>query len=46
MATVEKRVGKSGKVSYRITVAGGIDSTGKQIRMRRTWEPPKPDMTP
>lgn len=46
MATVEKRVGKSGKVNYRITVAGGIDSTGKQIRMRRTWEPPKPDMTP
>jgi len=46
MATVEKRTGKSGRVSYRITVAGGIDSTGKQIRMRRTWEPPKPDMTP
>ena len=46
MATVEKRVGKKGNISYRITVAGGIDSTGKQIRMRRTWEPPKPDMTP
>lgn len=46
MATVEKRTGKSGRVSYRITVAGGIDSTGKQIRLRRTWEPPKPDMTP
>ncbi len=46
MATVEKRIGKSGKVSYRITVAAGIDSTGKQIRLRRTWEPSKPDMTP
>lgn len=46
MATVEKRTGKNGRTSYRITVAGGIDSTGKQIRMRRTWEPPKPDMTP
>ena len=45
MATIEKRIGKSGKVSYRITVAGGIDSTGKQIRTRRTWEPPKPGMT-
>ncbi len=46
MATVEKRIGKKGNVSYRITVAGGIDSSGKQIRMRRTWEPPKADMTP
>lgn len=46
MATVEKRTGKNGKVSYRITVAAGIDSAGKQIRMRRTWEPLKPDMTP
>lgn len=46
MATVEKRTKKNGQDSYRITVAAGIDSTGKQIRLRRTWEPPKPDMTP
>lgn len=46
MATVEKRINKKGNVSYRITVAGGIDSLGKQIRMRKTWTPPKPDMTP
>lgn len=45
MATVEKRTGKNGKVSYRITVAGGLDSTGKQIRSRMTWEPPKPRMS-
>lgn len=45
MATIEKRIGKSGKVSYRITVAGGIDNTGKQIRTRRTWEPPREGMT-
>lgn len=45
MATVEKRTGKSGKVTYRITVAGGIDSTGKQIRSRLTWEPPRANMT-
>lgn len=45
MATVEKRTSKSGKVTYRITVAGGLDYTGKQIRTRRTWTPPKPDMT-
>ena len=45
MATVEKRIGKGGKVSYRITVAAGTDITGKQIRIRRTWEPPKTDMT-
>lgn len=46
MATIEKRVSKKGKISYRITLAGGVDSAGKQIRIRRTWEPPKPDMTP
>lgn len=34
MATVEKR-GKS----YRITVAGGIDLNGKQIRHRMVWTP-------
>ena len=44
MATIEKRTGKTGEVSYRITVASGIDSSGKQIRHRRTWKP-DPGMT-
>ena len=39
MSTVEKRGS-----SYRIIVAGGIDSSGKQIRYRRTWKP-EPGMT-
>lgn len=46
MATIEKRTNKNGATVYRITVAGGIDSTGKQIRSRRNWTPPRPDMTP
>ncbi len=40
MATVEKR-GKG----YRITVAGGLDLNGKQIRHRMVWTPDK-TMTP
>lgn len=44
MATVEKRTGKGG-TSYRITVAGGLDENGKQVRIRRMWKPPRPDMT-
>lgn len=40
MATIEKR-GKG----YRITVAAGIDSNGKQIRHRMVWIPDK-DLTP
>ena len=45
MATIEKRTNKAGEViSYRITVAGGLDSTGKQIRHRMTWKP-EPKMT-
>lgn len=40
MATIEKRRNKAGKViSYRITVAGGIDCNGKQLRHRMTWKP-------
>ena len=39
MATIEKR-GKG----YRITVAAGIDMTGKQIRHRIVWTP-EPGMT-
>lgn len=45
MATVEKRAKKDGTPIYRITVAGGLDSTGKQIRYRKTWKPPKAGMT-
>lgn len=40
MATIEARKNKNGVItSYRITVAGGIDSFGKQIRHRKTWKP-------
>lgn len=40
MATIEPRKNKNGVItSYRITVAGGIDSFGKQIRHRKTWKP-------
>ena len=45
MATVDKWKNKNGETVYRITVADGIDSTGKQIRRRKTWTPPKPGMT-
>ena len=45
MATVEKRISKNGEISYRITVAEGLDSNGKQVRARRTWRPPKPNMS-
>lgn len=43
MATVEKRSGKNG-VSYRITVAAGIDTSRNQVRHRMTWRP-EPGMT-
>lgn len=43
MATVEKRNGKNG-VSYRITVASGMDSHRNQVRHRMTWRP-EPGMT-
>lgn len=45
MATIEKRTKKDGTSVWRITVASGVDAAGKQIRQRRTWTPPKPDMT-
>ena len=45
MATIEPRRNKTGEItSYRITVAGGLDSTGKQVRHRMTWRP-EPKMT-
>lgn len=46
MAQIEPRKNKNGEVtSYRITVAAGMDCTGKQIRHRKTWKP-VPGMTP
>lgn len=44
MATIEKRTSRSGTVSYRVTVADGIDSKGEQIRHRKTFKP-DPGMT-
>lgn len=43
MATIEKITGKTG-TSYRITVSGGFDITGKRIRHRTTFKP-TPGMT-
>ena len=40
MATIEPRRNKTGEItSYRITVAGGMDSSGRQIGHRMTWKP-------
>ena len=44
MATIEKIAGKSG-TTYRITVSGGFDTSGKRIRHRTMWKP-TPGMTP
>jgi len=38
MATIEKIAGKNGS-TYRITVSGGFDTTGKRIRHRTTYKP-------
>ncbi len=43
MANIEKISGKNGD-AYRITVAGGFDSTGRRIRHRTTYKP-APGMT-
>lgn len=43
MATIEKLTGKSG-TSYRITVSGGFDTSGKRIRHRMNYKP-APGMT-
>lgn len=40
MATIQKIQRKGGTV-YKITVSGGTDSTGKQIRRYMTWTPPQ-----
>ena len=40
MATIEPRGNKTGEItSYRITVAGGMDSSGRQRGHRMTWKP-------
>lgn len=38
MATIEKITGKGG-TTYRITVSGGFDTSGKRIRHRMTYKP-------
>lgn len=38
MATIEKITGKGGD-TYRITVSGGFDTSGKRIRHRMTYKP-------
>lgn len=43
MATIEKISGKTG-ATYRITVSGGFDTSGKRIRHRMTYKP-TPGMT-
>ena len=43
MATIEKISGKTG-TTYRISVSGGFDTTGKRIRHRMMWKP-TPGMT-
>lgn len=43
MATIEKRQGKAG-ATYRITVYGGFDSSGKRIRHQSSYKP-QPGMT-
>lgn len=43
MATIEKITGKAG-VTYRISVSGGFDTSGKRIRHRMTYKP-TPGMT-
>lgn len=43
MATIEKITGKNG-ITYRITVSGGFDTSGKRIRHRMNYKP-EPGMT-
>ena len=45
MATVRKRVGVSGKVSYTIRVFCGLNSRAQRIDKSMTWSPPE-GMTP
>lgn len=43
MATIERITGKTGP-TFRITVSGGFDTSGKRIRHRTTFKP-SPGMT-
>lgn len=39
--TIEPRKNRNGEIiSYRIRVAAGLDSTGKQVRREMSWKPP------
>lgn len=40
MANIKKKVGKTGNISYKITVSGGSDRNGKQVRHYMTYIPP------
>ncbi len=40
MASIQKRVSKSGEVTYRITVCGGYLANGKKVRRMITYKPP------
>lgn len=39
MASIKKRIGATGSVSYKITVSDGFGPDGKQKRHFRTWKP-------
>ncbi|MCI5842432.1 MAG: tyrosine-type recombinase/integrase [Clostridiales bacterium] len=41
MASIEKRIGKAGEVSYHIVSCAGSDATGKKIRRRTIYHPEK-----
>lgn len=44
MASIEKREGKSGQASYRITVCAGYDKQGNKVRTKMSFKP-EPGMT-
>ena len=39
MASIKKRIGATGSISYKITVSDGFGPDGKQRRHFRTWKP-------
>ena len=46
MAFIEPRYNKDGELlHYRLNVSAGLNWKGQQIRKRKTWKPPKPDMS-
>jgi integrase len=40
MASITKRAGKGGAISYRIRVSCGLDARGNQLSRSMTWKPP------